>query len=277
MTAPAHRHGPSLFRWAGSKRQSLAALADTYPAGKHYVEPFAGSAALFFFLKPASATLADLNGSLVNALFELKKNPIDLYEAVSRIPRSVESYYEIRKKFNSIESSGLSAASYFVFLNRNCFNGLWRTNLSGDFNVPYGGVEMGEMPPLRLYEECAASLSNSEVLNQDFRKTILENSNEHSFIFADPPYFSSDTRVFVEYGKESFGKKDLDDLVELLINAERSGSTIAFSYRKDDCLKGVPASWLERDLEVTRNVGGFVGSRKKNVETLFTSVAGVAG
>jgi hypothetical protein len=138
------QHGPSFLRWAGSKRKSLALLASTYVHNDYqYVEPFAGSAALFFSLQPASAVLGDLNGHLVNAMRCVRDDPDTVHLHLTKIPRDEATYYSMRAKFNLLRPYGIRAAVLFIYLNRNCFNGLWRTNLAGDFNVPFGGDEMG--------------------------------------------------------------------------------------------------------------------------------------
>jgi DNA adenine methylase len=190
-SATTHRstgHGPSFLRWAGSKRKYLAQLAAVYArVDQPYIEPFAGSAALFFSAQPRSATLADLNGHLINAMRQVRDRPRELYDELTRLQRSSHAYYAARSQFNRITPHGLKSAVLFVYLNRNCFNGLWRTNRAGKFNVPYGGTEMGRNPPFELFEACSDTLSRAKLRHQDFRKTIDEASGD-SFIYADPPY-----------------------------------------------------------------------------------------
>ncbi len=263
-------HGPSFLRWAGSKRKSLALLSTSFPDGVcKYVEPFAGSAALFFALRPPVGTLADLNGHLINALRQVRDHPVELHRRLGRLPRDAETYYEIRNRFNLMRPYGIKAAVLFVYLNRNCFNGLWRTNSSGAFNVPYGGTEMGGHPPLQLFQTCSAALKSVRLKHQDFRKTI-EDVDEHSFVYADPPYFTSTERTFVEYGRRSFGEKDLRELIEGLVNASKRGARIALTYNEAMPIDGIPKRWIRTRFEVTRNVGGFSGARKKQCEILYT-------
>jgi len=125
-------HGPSFLRWAGSKRKSLALLSGAFSNQScHYVEPFAGSAALFFSVRPSRGTLADLNGHLVNAMRHVRDDPKGLHRRLVAMPRNSEAYYKARCKFNELRPFGIQAAVLFVYLNRNCFNGLWRTNMNG--------------------------------------------------------------------------------------------------------------------------------------------------
>lgn len=264
-------HGPSFLRWAGSKRKSLSKLATAYvDRNCHYIEPFAGSAALFFSLRPHSGTLADLNGHLINTLCQVRDFPDKVHEKVMSLQRTPETYYEIRSEFNRVTPFGLESAAYFVYLNRNCFNGLWRTNKSGYFNVPYGGTEMGGTPPLSLFKKCSEALQRANLCEQDFRKTIDE-AEDGSFIYADPPYFTTAERTFIEYGKKSFGKSDLDDLVLSLCEADKRGVRVVLTYNEAMPIEGIPAHWSRTHFDVTRNVGGFRGARKRQGEVMYAN------
>jgi DNA adenine methylase len=264
-------HGPSFLRWAGSKRKSLALLEASYhEKSRYYVEPFAGSAALFFRLAPEAGTLGDLNGQLINALRYVRDEPHEVHLRLSRFERSREAYYRIRAVFNQSKRFGLDEAVSFIYLNRNCFNGLWRTNLAGKFNVPFGGSEMGDYPPIDLLLTCSKLLKSVKIRHQDFRKTI-DQAGQNAFIYADPPYFTASERVFVEYGKKSFGESDLNDLVGALVEAERRGAHVALTYHEAMEIDDLPDHWQKIRFEVTRNVGGFRGARKRQAEILYTS------
>ena len=136
--------------------------------------------------------------------------------------------------------------------------------------MPYGGTEMGSNPPLELFEACSASLENAKICHQDFRETIAEAGAE-TFIYADPPYFTTNGRTFVEYGKRSFCRDDLDDLITALVAASERGAHIALTYSEAMPLEKLPQKWSRTRFETTRNVGGFRGARKKQVEILYTN------
>ena len=234
------------------------------------MEPFAGSAALFFEIAPASAILGDLNSHLINALRHVRDEPTRVHQKLLELKRNEWTFYKTRESFNGGPSHGLDQAVSFIYLNRNCFNGLWRTNLSGLFNVPFGGKEMGEYPPLKLFEHCSVLLNRAKLRNQDFRKTITQ-ADGNAFIYADPPYFSTTSRIFVEYGRKSFNRDDLQDLIGGLIAAEQRGAKIALTYSDVMRLPGIPKHWKRTKFSVTRNVGGFSGVRRKQSEILYTS------
>jgi DNA adenine methylase len=264
------QHGPSFLRWAGSKRKSLAVLRSLYCAETRYVEPFAGSAALFFEVRPQSGVLADLNGHLVNALRAVRDNPRAVHAQLASLKRDATSYYEARKSFQVMRPYGLEAAVAFIYLNRNCFNGLWRTNKRGHFNVPYGGSEMGSNPPLGLLNACSLALQRVSLRHQDFRKTIRL-CGAGDFVYADPPYFTSGVRTFVEYGRASFGAADLSDLSRALVEASERGSRVVMTYADDADIPSIPAHWTRTRFEVTRNVGGFKNARRRQNEVIYTS------
>ena len=132
------------LRWAGSKRKSLATLRDYAPKViGTYIEPFAGSACLAFSLKPEKIVLGDLNSRLIEFYVHLKADPLGLHQAYIAIPRNPESYYATRKTYNDSLPS-LRRAAELLYLNRHCFNGIYRVNGAGHFNVPWGGDKVGK-------------------------------------------------------------------------------------------------------------------------------------
>ena len=157
------------LRWAGSKRQLLTRLIDHWPGGNtRYVEPFAGSASLFFELEPPSALLSDINGELISTYQVVCEHPRAVYRSLIRWDNDRTQYYKIR----SLQPSDLEIldqAARFIYLNRFCFNGLYRTNGRGDFNVPYGGEKGGSLPSEDLLVSAAAQLSRAELLCGDLR------------------------------------------------------------------------------------------------------------
>src|SRR5260370_20910355 len=133
----------SFIRWAGSKRLLLNRLRVLWPGGtRRYIEPFCGSACLFFDLEPARAVLGDLNEELVCAFRAVKRNPYIVIESLKRLPVGELGYYRVRRlPPQSLAES--DRAARFLYLNRYCFNGIYRTNSQGGFNVPYGPPKSG--------------------------------------------------------------------------------------------------------------------------------------
>lgn len=146
-----------IVRWAGSKRKLLEVLAACVPQTfQTYVEPFAGSACLFFRLCPERALLGDINEELVEFYGALKDQPTELAERVQSMPASSEFYYRLRE---SKKRSPLTRAARFCYLNRYCYNGVFRTNKAGQFNVPRG-VKVGRIPSAEaFYQDAEKGLS----------------------------------------------------------------------------------------------------------------------
>ncbi|MGN7920181.1 DNA adenine methylase [Lysobacter sp. 22409] len=227
-----------ILRWAGSKQRLLPALSARCPrVFNRYYEPFAGSAVLFFFLGPRRARLADVNTDLVNFYKALKRDPDGIYKVVSKIPIDDTSYRVIRRRFAE-ESDQQRRAAYFWYLNRNCFNGLYRTNRDGVFNVPFG-KKLPPLPTLEHVRACAKKLRKASLRVADYEKTIDE-ASDGDFIYVDPPYKRASSRDRGEYGPGAMGDSDIMRLMSALRRASDRGALILFSYNADvsDLLPG---------------------------------------
>ena len=124
------------LRWAGSKRQLLPKLAEYWrPSFRRYVEPFMGSACFFFYLRPEHSLLTDINGDLVEAFTVVRDFPDSVYKRLMEFPLGEEGYYKVRG-MNQRKLTPVDRGARFIYLNRFCFNGLYRTNKEGKFNVP---------------------------------------------------------------------------------------------------------------------------------------------
>src|SRR5438094_5770958 len=148
----------TFLRWAGSKRKLLPVLLDAVPDNfDRYVEPFAGSACLFFALGPHRAILADINADLVNVYQRLKDDVEGVISHLSSFKSNKSEYYRLRSE-SIARMPRARRAARFIYLNRLCFNGLYRTNKQGRFNVPYGGYKAGEFPSPELLRCCGGRL-----------------------------------------------------------------------------------------------------------------------
>lgn len=183
-----------IFRWAGSKRKVLPVLASYWrPSFRRYVEPFAGSAALFFRLQPEKALLGDINEGLIEAYEVIRDRPDDVHEAVSRVRRGKASYYRVRAQ-NPRRMSAFGRTVRFVYLNRYCFNGIFRTNTDGHFNVPYAHIKPGIIPPIEDFRKCAALLQRASLRCGDFG-AVVSSVRAGDFVYLDPPYAVESRRV----------------------------------------------------------------------------------
>jgi DNA adenine methylase len=261
----------SFLRWAGSKRLILPELRQFIPTGfKRYVEPFAGSACLFFDLEPRSAVLSDLNTELI-ATYNMLKLDVELVlECFRRLPAGEKNYYRIRA-LDPVQLAPAEAAARFLYLNRYCFNGLYRTNRAGVFNVPYGPP----VKPLRVFEArvraCATLLKNATTnIVADFA-IALDGVREGDFVYLDPPYVVDDRRVFAEYLPGSFSRLDLQRLAKCLEELDDRGAIFLLSYAESEEASRLVSRWHSRTIRTQRNIAGFTGARRLAAEVICSN------
>jgi DNA adenine methylase len=190
---------PPFLRWAGSKRRLIPILR-TYWKKQHrrYLEPFAGSACLFFALKPPRAILGDLNPELISTYLEVKHRLNGVLDALATLTPSAKTEYDRLRRINPAELEPSARAARFIYLNRFCFNGIYRTNLKGEFNVPFSGDRCGTLPKRELLANCSKHLKTARFLNGDF-ESVLEHAERGDLVYMDPPFAVRAQRVFREY------------------------------------------------------------------------------
>lgn len=258
------------LRWAGSKKRLIPKIRPYWgDECKRYIEPFMGSAALFFSITPSKAILSDINADLVETFCAVRDHPRAVFNRLIRLPLGEEAYYSIRKE-DTAKMSTLDRAARFVYLNRYCFNGLYRTNMNGKFNVPYAGSKTGQLPSQNDLYNSAKILSCAEIKVGDFEET-LKGVQRGDFIYMDPPYAVQNRRIFRQYGADSFGTDDLSRLSKALKKIDAAGATFLVSYAMCrealDLFKG----WSIRRAYTQRSVAGFSCHRRKAVEILVSN------
>jgi DNA adenine methylase len=247
-----------IFRWAGSKRKLLPAIMQCIPKFRRYVEPFAGSACLFFTLEPRRAVLGDLNSELIETYRSIRYHPGEVAQAVLAMPISEEFYYGLRS-VSPEDLTGVARAARFVYLNRFCFNGVYRTNGRGEFNVPRG-KRTGSLPTTIDFSAWSKMLGRAELFAGDFEQCVAE-VREGDFIYLDPPYSKPNSRDRGEYGCNSFRVGDLDRLCACLEYIDSRGGVFVLSYRYGLDVREMFANWHMRSIVVRRHIAGFARHR----------------
>ncbi len=265
----AEHRGEPILRWAGSKRYLLEELAlHSYPNFTRYVEPFAGSACLFFRLAPQSAILGDNNIELINLYRCVRKSPVRLHRRLVALTRDEATYLRWRgydPQFLDPETRALR----FLYLNRNCFNGIYRTNRAGQFNVPRGS-RLAKTSKRSTFVECARSLRKVHLIPGDF-ETTLQHVARGDFVYLDPPFALTTRRVFNEYGQNTFSTDDVPRLTAQLRRISRLGARFLVSYADCPQARELAREWFSRKLLVRRNVSGFIEHRTKAFEWLISN------
>lgn len=213
------------LKWAGGKRwfadRHTHLLPDSF---ERYVEPFLGGGALFFATAPAHAVLSDLNGDLISTYEVARDFPTDLAERLQDYHErhSRETYYAVRK---TKPSSKIELAAWFLYLNRTCWNGLYRVNLRNVFNVPIG-TKMDVVLPTDDFEVVSRRLASARIQCCDFETTI-DAADAGDFVFVDPPYtVKHNENGFVKYNDQIFSWDDQVRLRDAVARASQRGAKV---------------------------------------------------
>jgi DNA adenine methylase len=193
------------LKWAGGKRQLLEQLRMFIPRSyDRYFEPFLGGGALFFDLKPKKGVLSDVNPELVDCYVAVRDHVEELIRALREHPHEAKHFYAVRK-MDPAELSLVERAARTIFLNKTGFNGLYRVNRSGKFNVPFGSYAKPKICDPDNLRACSAALANVQLSVRDFADAVA-GARKGDFVYFDPPYVPlSRTATFTAYAAGGFG------------------------------------------------------------------------
>jgi DNA adenine methylase len=258
-----------ILRWAGSKKRSLPKILPYLPQKfDRYIEVFAGSACLFFRIAKQEAIIADNNVELIRFYRTIAMHPGRVYQKFLSIPRSEEAYYKIRSQFGS-ERDEINRAARFLYMNRNCFNGIYRTNSSGIFNVPFASRRVPHYPTEEAIRLAANILGDATITCGDFEAVCSKNVRKGDFVYLDPPYYVPSKRVFREYSSEPFSRADLDRLQDTINDIDRKGAYFLLSYPSCELADALVGRWNMAAINVRRTIAGDVLSRRRARESLI--------
>jgi DNA adenine methylase len=258
------------IRWAGSKKALLPELRRHWVGQtSRYIEPFCGSACLFFEVEPQDAILSDINKELITTYRAIRAQPSKVIECLSRFPITEAHYYKTRL-VDPCTLSDIEVAARFLFLNRLCFNGIYRTNLKGHFNVPFGLPKSTVKFDFDTILTMSALLSRASLLHSDF-EVVLGEAESGDFVYLDPPYAVAKRRVFAEYHPDSFTIEDIKRLRAALADLDRRGVHFVVSYADSAEGRLLVAGWDYRRVSTRRNVAGFAGHRRTAYELMASN------
>lgn len=243
-------------------------MACAPPKFDRYIEPFLGSACFFLALKPRAAVLGDFNVELISMYKTLRLAPKKVSALVHAMPDSENFYYELRSN-NPNDLSRYDRAARFIYLNRYCFNGVYRSNRQNQFNVPRG-KHTGRVPSLDEFESCGTAFRGMELRAGDF-ESCLSDTKKGDFVYLDPPYASVSRLDHGEYGYNSFNEKDIYRLIESMRLTAESGATVLLSYADTPLLTESLDDWHLKRIKVRRFVGGFLARRAEVNEVLISN------
>lgn len=260
------------LRWAGSKRRLLPVLR-TFWTEKHtrYVEPFAGSACLFFAIKPSKAILGDLNSELIATYVEVKYRITDVLLELNRLRPASKREYNRLRRINIATLTPTARAARFIYLNRFCFNGIYRTNLSGQFNVPYSGDRCGSLPVSAAFRKCSRRLQRARFVNGDFEK-VLRQAKKGDLVYMDPPFAVRARRIFREYDPSTFSPTDIARLRSQMERLDAAGIDFVVSYAESEEADVLKKGFSYQIVAVRRHIAGFAAHRSDTNELLISNI-----
>lgn len=259
-------------KWVGGKRSLLPEIHKRLPIQfDNYFEPFVGGGAVFFSIhdRIKHAVLVDTNIELVLAYTAIKKEPNKLIQKLKEhgYKHTKDYFYTIRKK---APKDPLEIAARFLYLNKTCFNGLYRVNKSGKFNAPVGAYENPNIVQEENLFACHEALQKADILFGDF--TTVKPSHQ-DFVYFDPPYHPTDELSFTAYTKENFTEKDQVRLQEFILRLHRAGVHIMLSNSKTKLIEDLyRAKYFKHQIVLApRYVNCKPDQRNKVEELLITN------
>jgi DNA adenine methylase len=259
-------------KWAGGKRQLIKVLTNNLPPSyNRYIEPFVGGGALLFEVLPYKAIINDINTELINAYTVIKDDIDALIEDLKKHKNEEEYYYKIR----SLDPEKLSAverASRFIYLNKTCFNGLYRENSKGKFNVPFGKYKNPKILDEENLRAVSEYLNTAEIsiLNLDY-KEVCKLAKKGDFVYLDPPYYPiSKSSSFTKYHKLDFTERDQMELTEVFRELDRKGCYVMLSNSNTKFIRELYKEYEIWEVSANRFINCKGDKREKvNIEVLI--------
>lgn len=261
-----------ILRWAGGKNWLLKDLTKYLPKlFNNYHELFLGGASVFLSLKPSGkAYLSDTNFELINALTQIKINVDDLILALKQYKNTKDEYYKVRE---SVYEDPIKQAARFIYLNRTCFNGIYRVNLKGEFNVPYGFKEYKNLFEFNRLRKASKILQSAELSVGDFG-SFISNIEANDLVFLDPPYTVSHVKNgFIKYNEKLFSLEDQKRLAKFISKIKEKNAFYIMTNAKHDVVLDIFGN-IDLPISISRAsvIGGKKAKREIIEEYLFTNV-----
>lgn len=247
-SVPGVTAGPFL-KWAGGKGQLLQQYSPLFPTKwRTYVEPFLGGGAVFFHLQPSAAVLSDINEELINVYVAVRDRVDELIEAL-RVHRNERDYYYSVRAWKPATLTPVQRAARLIFLNRTCYNGLYRVNRKGQFNVPFGRYANPTICDQAGLRAASLVLGGADICAADF-EDALERAQAGDFAYIDPPYNPlSATSSFTSYAEGGFGEGEQRRLASVYKRMDRRGVMLMLSNSASELVRSLYTGF--RIVEVT--------------------------
>jgi DNA adenine methylase len=267
-----------IIKWVGGKSSSIHKIKELMPAEyNHYYEPFFGGGSVLLNLIEGPATVSDINPELINVYRQINLNPEEVIAALENIdyihntssdPKKY--YYTVREYFNArLGSNSIEQAARFIYLNKHCFNGLYRVNSKGQFNVPFNGKVSGASFDPDNIRKVSDRLHTVDLLCCDFADTVKD-AAAGDLIYFDPPYAPLTPTSFVDYTKEGFSYEDHVRLAELFKELTDRGVYCMLANHDTELIRELYKDYNITEIDVRRSINRN-GDNRKGKEVIITN------
>ena len=252
-----------IMQWAGGKSQMLKDILPRIPeyTGK-YIEPFFGGGALFFSLNPENAVIADSNPELINMYTQVANNVEDVISKLRTYRNTEEMFYNVR----SLDWKSLptyEAAARTLYLNKTCFNGLYRVNRKGQFNTSFGKYKNPNICNEELLRAASDLLKDKDIICGDYLEVLEKYAMPGDFVFLDPPYVPvSKSANFTQYTKEQFYKDDHKNLAEEVKRLHRLGCYVILTNSDHPLVHELYKDFDIQVVDTKRSISSKASTRK---------------
>ncbi len=267
------------LKWVGGKGQLLTQFQSLFPKKYNsYFEPFIGGGAVFFSINPQKAHINDINKTLVQTYTHIKNDVEKLIKSLAKLEKEFlakdtearkEFYYSIREKYNSLSHEDFKKSLYFLFFNKTAFNGVYRENSKGGFNVPMGSYKNPKIVDEENLREVSKMLSNTKITSGSFVDAV-KNAKAGDFVYFDPPYHPlSETSSFTSYSKDSFSKDDQIKLRDLFVELDKRGVYVMLSNSSAPFIQEIYSGYKQIPVYASRMINSKADKRGKISEVVI--------
>lgn len=263
------------LRWAGGKTWFTKHIENYIPKDfNDYYEPFVGGGSIFFYLKSKGfiknkAYLSDSNPDLINTYKVLKNNTKDLFEVLKTHVDSEDEYYRMR---STDFTDKVERAAKFIYLNKTSFNGIYRVNRNGKYNVPYGRRNLKILYDFEHLKDVSIALKNTYLSTQDFKQRC-KHIQKNDFVFIDPPYtVAHENNGFIQYNQSIFSWNNQLQLSKLTAELNEKEVYFLVTNAYHDCIKEIYTIGSQEKLSRASTIGGIGAKRTKYKEIIVTNI-----
>lgn len=265
------------LKWAGGKSQFVGKILEHMPpasAIRNYYEPFLGAGSIYLAYRPKRAFLSDSNARLIDTFIAVRDKPKLVHEYLCQFAsqNSESFFYRMRDEFNRSRTS-VKQAARFIFLNKAGFNGIYRVNTAGEFNVPYAYRATLAIPSLEHLVATSVALNSAKLSANDYI-SALSNAGQRDLVYLDPPYPPlNDSSYFTHYTKERFSVRQQYDVAKLAQHLKKKGAFVVITNADTPEIRALYKDWHIHSIERTRWITSSKSKHKVN-ELVITNYLG---